>query len=143
MEINSFCIVTITIGILLLIALKVYSYRKARLLRQIGYDFVYYYMKNCGALDYYRVKKSHIGVIFFSSNEVLKSNRKKWYLAVSSRNIIEKMITFFDDAEKLSDEIRPYFLLNHYFAYSECQRFINMASELETKMNSIVNNECQ
>ena len=73
MEINSFCIVTITIGILLLIALKVYSYRKARLLRQIGYDFVYYYMKNCGALDYYRVKKSHIGVTLSAPIVILQN----------------------------------------------------------------------
>lgn len=137
------CIAIIFIVLLFFIALKVYTYQKARQLRQIGYDFVYYYMKNCGSLDYYRVKKSHIGVRYFSSNEILKSNRKKWYLAISSRTVIEKMISFYDEAEKLSDEIRPNFLLSHYFAHSECQGFLNMAATLEEKMRSIVNSECK
>lgn len=137
------CISFIIIALLTFIALKLYAFQKAKQLREVGYDFVYYYMKNCDSLAYYRVKKSHIGVCYYSSNEILKSNRNKWYLAVSSKSSIAKMISFFDEAEKLSDEIRPYLLLNHYFAYSECQRFMSMASVLETKMNSIVNNECQ
>ena len=143
METATICIGIIAIAIIVVIALKVYSYRKVRQLRQVGYEFIYYYMRNCGTLDYYRVKKSHVGVKFFLSNENLKSHRNKWYLAISSRNIIEKMISFFNDAEKLSDEIRPYFLLNHYFAHSECQSFLNEAAALEEKMRNIVNSECQ
>lgn len=34
-----------------LIALKVYTYRKARYLRELGYSFVYYYMKSCGDIN--------------------------------------------------------------------------------------------
>lgn len=46
-------------------------------------------------------------------------------------------------AESFSDEIRPYFLLDHYFAHSECQGFLNIACTLEEKMGSIINGECQ
>ena len=37
-----------------LIALKQYTYKKACHLRELGYSFVYYYMENCGDLQYYK-----------------------------------------------------------------------------------------
>ena len=139
----SIYIIIATITCMFLICLKVYTYRKAKFLRQTGYKFVYYYMKNCNSLEYYRETESHIGTKFPDALELLKTNRKKWFLAVSSRSIIEKMIFFFEYGESFSDDIRPYFLLDHYFAHSESNEFIERASSLESQMKTIVNNESQ
>ena len=49
-------IIAVVIVIVLLIALKVYTYKKARYYRELGYSIVYYYMNNCGDLQYYRNK---------------------------------------------------------------------------------------
>ena len=136
-------IIIATIICVCLVCLKRYTYQKARYLRQEGYKFVYYYMMNCNSLEYYRKSESHIGTKFSDSIELLRKNRSKWFLAVSSRSIIERMIAFFEMAEALSDEIMPYFLLDHYFAHSECQGFLKKASTLEKKMESTVNSECQ
>lgn len=126
-----------------LVCLKLYTYRKAKYLRQTGYKLVYYYMKNCNKLEYYRNTGSHMSAMFPGSIESLKTNRKKWFLAVSSRSIIEKMVTFLEKAENFTNDIRPYYLLDHYFAYSESKDFIDRASSLELQMNAIVNYECQ
>ena len=123
--------------------LKLYTYRKAQHLRQAGYNIIYYYMKNCDSLEFYRIKENHIGAKFFNDLDLLKNNRRKWYLAVSSKSIIEKMISFIETADIFSNDIRPYFMLNHYFAHSECENFIERASSLEHMMNDIVNRECK
>jgi len=77
-----------------LIALKVYTYRKARYLRELGYSFVYYYMKSCGDINYYRNSDNHIGKKYKSSFDILEENRSKWFLGVSSRIKINHLIIF-------------------------------------------------
>lgn len=136
-------IIIATIICVSLVCLKRYTYQKAKYLRQEGYKFVYYYMKNCNSLEYYCETESHIGTKFSDAIELLRTNRSKWFLADNSKSIIERMISFFEMAENFSDEIRPYFLPYHYFTNSECQGFLKTASALEEKMKNTVNSECQ
>ena len=49
-------IIVAVIVVASLIALKVYTYRKARYLRELGYSFVYYYMKSCGEINDFACK---------------------------------------------------------------------------------------
>ena len=124
-----------------LIALKLYTYKKARHLRELGYSFVYYYMKNCGNLQYYKDKDKHIEEAYHRSYEELETKKEKWYLSVSSKWIVQELVNFYKAANLLTVGIEPYFYITHYFAYSECERFKKQASGLEDSMSKIVNIE--
>ena len=135
-------IVTVAVFVVVcLIALKVYTFRKARYLRELGYSFVYYYMKNCGSMDYYRQSDRHIAAKFQANLDELETKKNKWYLAVSSKHIVRQLIDFFKAANLLTVGIDPYFRLTHYFAHSECDRFNKQASHLEIQIMSMVDNE--
>ena len=98
-------IILAVIAVVTLIALKVYTYRKARYLRELGYTFVYYYMKNCGDLNYYRNSDNHIAKRFKSSLDTLEANRGKWFLlGVSSRTKVNRLISFYKLADGLTKE---------------------------------------
>ena len=124
-----------------LIALKVYTYRKARYLRELGYSFVYYYMKSCGDINYYRNSDNHIGKKYKSSFDILEENRSKWFLGVSSRIKINHLINFYELANGLTKGIQPFFIISHYFAHSENKPFEEQAKELEENMQKIVDSE--
>ena len=135
-------IVTVAIFVVVcLIALKVYTYRKARYLRELGYSFVYYYMKNCGSMDYYRQSDRHVAAKFQTNLDELEAKKNKWYLAVSSKHIVRQLIDFFKAANLLTVGIVPYFRLTHYFAHSECDRFNKQAEKLEMLTLLLVDNE--
>ena len=124
-----------------LIALKVYTYRKARYLRELGYSFVYSYMKSCGDINYYRNSDNHIGKKYKSSFDILEENRSKWFLGVSSRIKINHLINFYELANGLTKGIQPFFIISHYFAHSENKPFEEQAKELEENMQKIVDSE--
>lgn len=124
-----------------MIALKVYTYRKARYLRELGYSFVYYYMKNCGDINYYRNSDNHIGKKYKSSFDILEENRSKWFLGVSSRIKINHLISFYELANGLTKGIQPFFIISHYFAHSENMLFEEQAKESEENMQKIVDSE--
>lgn len=120
--------------IALLIALKVYTYKKARYYRELGYSIVYYYMNNCGDLQYYRNKERHIEEKYQESYSELEVNKRRWFLSFSSKSMINDMIIFYKSANLLTVGITPYFSLTHYFAHSECERFKKQAKMLEKLM---------
>lgn len=124
-----------------LIALKLYTYKKARHLRELGYSFVYYYMKNCGDLQYFKDKDKHIAEAYHTYYEELEIKKEKWYLSFSSKWIVQEFISFYKSANLLTVGIEPYFYITHYFAYSECERFKKQANDLEDSMAKIVNKE--
>jgi len=127
-------IIAAVIAIVLLVALKVYTYKKARYYREMGYSIVFYYMNNCGDLQYYRNKDRHIEAIYHESYSELEVIKRKWFLSFSSKSIINDMIVFYKSANNLTEGITPYFSLTHYFAYSECDRFKKQAMMLEMLM---------
>ena len=118
METETIIIIAVIV-IASLIALKVYTYRKARFLRELGYSFVYYYMKKCGDINYYRNSDNHIAKNYKSSLDVLEANKGKWFLGVSSRFKVEHLINFYKLADGLTKGIQPFFIISHYFAHSE------------------------
>ena len=89
------------IAVIILIALKIYTFIKARHLREIGYTYIYYYMKNCGLLSYYREKARQLDEIYLLSYEELNRNKDKWYLSIGSKNVIKEMTEFFIQANKI------------------------------------------
>ena len=127
-------IIAVVIVIVLLIALKVYTYKKARYYRELGYSIVYYYMNNCGDLQYYRNIDRHIEEKFHESYSELDANKRKWFLSFSSKSIINDMVIFYKSANLLTIGITPHFSLTHYFAHSECERFKQQAKMLEILM---------
>ena len=129
--------------IISLIILIVFSYRKSKNLRLIGYEFVYYYMKECGSLSYYRGKEKHIYTLFNESYHTLVENRNKWYLFLGTKLIIERLINFYEEANSLTITAAPFFSLNHYFAHSECMRFKQKVRDIENLMRIVVNSECR
>ena len=60
MENNIAIIIIAAIIVLVGITIIVYCNVKSRRLRLLGYDYLYYYMINCGDLAYYRKKVNHI-----------------------------------------------------------------------------------
>ena len=137
MQIETILAITALIAVCL-IALKLYTYKKACHLRELGYSFVYYYMKNCGDLQYYKDKDKHIEEAYHTYYEELETNKGKWYLSVSSKWIVQELISFYKAANLLTVGIEPYFYITHYFAYSECERFKKQANNLEKSMAKIV-----
>lgn len=140
MENQEIIILVAITAITLLIALKIYTYVKASHLRKIGYTYVYYYMKNCGLLSYYRNSSNHIDK-YSSCYDELNSHKDKWYLSIGSKNIIKEMVDFYIMANKLTISAANMFHLSHYFSYSECKSFEGSITALETSMKNIVNNE--
>ncbi len=126
-----------------LVLLAVYSWKKSRNLRIMGYEFVYDYMKECGNLDYYRDKGRHINSKFEGNYFSLVENRNKWYLFFGTKIVIERLINFYEKAETLTTGAAPFFSLNHFFAHSECMKFNQIVRDLEKMMETIVNEECQ
>lgn len=132
------------IVISILIGIKLYSSKKARELRQLGFEYLYYYMVNCGLLtEYYRNKESHIYNIYQASYEKLKLCKNKWWLSSFSKDTVNKLISFYEKAASLTKDISPFFDEDHYFAFSECKPFIERANELEKLMKSTVTRECK
>ncbi len=129
------------IAVIILIALKIYTFIKARHLREVGYTYIYYYMKNCGLLSYYREKAKQLDEIYLLSYEELNRNKDKWYLSIGSRNVIKEMTEFFIQANNLTLAARGMFHLSHYFSYSECKCFDGKTASLEDSMKKLVNNE--
>ena len=70
---NTEIIILVAIIAVALVIVKSYMYVKASRLRKVGYVYVYYYMKNCDKLSYYRNSSDHIKK--YSSNyEELNAN---------------------------------------------------------------------
>ena len=109
----------------------------------MGYEYVYYYMQECGNLAYYRDKEKHIDSKFENSYLTLVENRSKWHLFFGSKIIIEKLIAFYEKAKTLTNEVAPLLSIDHYFAYSECSKYQHMVEDLENMMKETVNEECQ
>lgn len=84
--------------IISLVFLTIYSWKKSRSLRLLGYEYVYTYMKECGGLAYYREKKRHIDTRFEENYLSLVENRNKWYLFFGTKLIIEHLIDFYEKA---------------------------------------------
>lgn len=131
---------TIVIIVAVGINLIINSYRKSKELRLLGYEFLYYYMNNCRNLLYYRSKDRHISIYKDNYDKLVKN---KYKLYVVNRTIIFNLIRFYENAEKFTSEIHPYFLLTHYFSFSECEKFVPRADWLEQMMKNIVNEECK
>lgn len=140
MENQEIIILVAIIAIIFLIALKIYTYVKASHLRKTGYTYVYYYMKNCDQLSYYRNSSNHIDK-YSASYDELNRHKDKWYLSIGSRNVIKEMVDFYIMANKLTISASNMFHLSHYFSYSECKCFEESITDLETSMKNIVNNE--
>ena len=140
MQIGTIIIIAFIVAAIL-IALKVYTYRKARYLRELGYTIVYYYMKNCGDLHYYRQRNRHIEERYQANYNELEANKDKWFLSISSKSTINQLISFYKAANLLTVGIFQNFNLTHYFAHSECERFKKQAFELEKQMPKIVGHE--
>lgn len=135
-------ILVAAILVIFLIVLKIYTHTKARHLREIGYLYIYYYMKNCGLLSYYRNKANHIDNKYILNFKELNAHKDKWYLLLGgSKHVIKEMIDFFVLANKLTHSASEMFHLNHYFSFSECECLNEMAIPLEGSMGKIVNSE--
>ena len=134
-------IIIAVITVVCLMALKIYTYRKSRFLRELGYTFVYYYMKNCGDINYYRISDNHIATQFKSSFDILDTNKNKWFLGVSSRIKVNRLIDFYKLADNFTTSIQPFFFISHYFAHSENKPFEEQAKRIEENMRKIVNDE--
>lgn len=141
MENQEIIILVAVIIILFLLTLKIYKYIKTRHLREVGYTYIYYYMKNCNLLSYYRIKANHIGDKYILSYEELNAYKDKWYLSIGCKNVIKEMIDFFILADKLTQSASNMFHLSHYFSYSECKCFDELITPLEESMKKIVNSE--
>ena len=129
--------------IISLVFLTIYSWKKSRSLRLLGYEYVYTYMKECGGLAYYREKKKHIDTRFEENYLSLVENRNKWYLFFGTKLIIEHLIDFYEKACNLTNGAAPFYSLNHYFAHSECMKFKPAVRDLEKSMETVVNEECR
>lgn len=140
MENQEIIILVSIIAVISLIVLKIYTYVKARHLREIGYTYVYYYMKNCDQLSYYRNKSHHINK-YSSSFIELNEHKDKWYLSFGSKNVIKEMVEFYIEANTFTLSVSNMFQLSHYFSYSECKSFDGATSSLEASMKNIVKNE--
>lgn len=127
--------------IAILIGLAIYSFKKTKRLRLLGYDCVYYFMSNCDSLEYYRDHSKHLNVAFQSSYEELVENRNKWYLFFGAKLVIEELIGFIKKASSLTEKVAPLFSLDHYFAYSEHMKVIDNEAEVVKEMLHIVSNE--
>ena len=138
---NTEIIILVTIIAVALVILKSYMYVKASRLRKVGYVYVYYYMKNCDKLSYYRDKSKHIDSQYKSSYEELNTNKDKWYLSFRSKNLINEMIHFYSLANNLTINVSELLNLGHYFSYSECNHFNTATYILEKKMDEIVSEE--
>lgn len=139
---------TIIYGIIALISViiilfAIYSYKRTKNLRLLGYEFLYYYMKNCGKLDYYRNASNHISSKYKASYNEIVLCQNKWYVWKGRKEIIKALIDFYDKADKLTERVSPFFMLNHYFTFSECQKYNFPTEDLESMMKQIVNKECK
>lgn len=118
-----------------------FAFKKTKKLRIKGYDYVYYYIINCGKLEYYRNPDKLLGNLFYSNYDELVSSRNKWYVKLFNKENIEELILFYEKADALSSKVSPYFSLSHFFAHSECMMFKNSVREMEKLINTIVNVE--
>ncbi len=143
MTTEAYLIMTGIVCATILIGLAIYSFVKSKQLRQLGYEFVYYYMKECGTLAYYRNKNKHIGSVYAQNIDTLRSCRNNWFLFFGAKLIIERLISFYESADLLTNKTAPFFSLNHYFAYSECMKFKQMVRDMEKLMETVVSNECK
>ena len=109
----------------------------------MGYDFLYYYMQECGKLEYYRRKANHIDSKYDRYYQVLLKNRNRWYLFFGTKMIIERLIDFYQKAIELTNMASPFFSLDHFFSYSECLKFKKLIRDIESEMESTVNHECR
>lgn len=140
---TGFIVVIATIIIGCLVGLLHYCKKKSKALRLLGYDIVYYYVKQCGTLVYYRSKNRHIENVFFNSHYTLKNNCNKWFLMFGSKRIVAKAIAFYEKADSFTRSISPFYSVEHYFAYSESQKIEKIAKELEKDIQEIINDECR
>ena len=109
----------------------------------MGYDFVYYYMQECGKLEYYRRKANHVDSKYDRYYQILLKNRNRWYLFFGTKMIIEHLIDFYQKATELTNMASPFFSLDHFFSYSECLKFKKLIRDIESEMESTVNHECR
>lgn len=143
MENNIAIFIIAAIIVLVSIVTIAYCYVKSKRLRLMGYDFLYYYMMNCGDLAYYRKKSNHIESKYQNAHNVLLVCHGKWYVWKWTRPFLAKLIEFYEKADRLTESVSPFFSLNHYFAFSECVPFTQQAEELEKMMEQLVNAECK
>ena len=143
MENNIAIIIIAAIIVLVGITIIVYCNVKSRRLRLLGYDYLYYYMINCGDLAYYREKVKHIESKYQDTHNLLLLSQCKWYVWKWTKPYISSLIDFYEKADRLTESVAPFFMLDHYFAFSECQPFTQLTEELEKMMKQLVNGECK
>ena len=129
--------------VVILVLIKIYTYLMARNLRHLGYEFVYFYIKRCASKGYYRTPEAHISTVYGKSYDKLVKNRNKWYLRTFTKNKIESLISFFEKSSSLTEDISPFFSLDHYFTHSEHLPFLLRATSVEKAASQVADKACK
>ena len=114
---------------------------RSKYLRQMGYEYVYYYMFYCNNINYYRNPSLHIQNKYAHFYNELTKKKNGWFVTQKSREKIDLLIEFYVEAKKYTISVSPYFSPTHYFTYSESEPHLDSIEKLEKMAVLIANSE--
>lgn len=88
-------------------------------------------------LHYYRDWDEYLSSVKKGEYNILKKNCAKWFLIIPKyKQFINDCIALYEYEVVFTKKISPFFALNHYFSFSEYEKFVSQFENLEQLLNN-------